>query len=90
MSATHEGMAGGVVRLPVVRGYAAAARCREFRRLDSDAGILEFVPFDSPEGAALLVALRRGAACYGHCFLISFFLVSCCFVRWLNGRLVME
>ena len=44
--------------LPVVNGYVMDARCREFRRLDRESG-LEFVPFASVQGAALLAAFYR-------------------------------
>jgi len=44
--------------LPVVNGYVMDARCREFRRCDRELG-LEFVPFDSVQGAVLLASFYR-------------------------------
>lgn len=57
----HVPMSGLIRRLPVWRGWTVDERLREFRRLDREHG-LRFVPFDSAEGAALLVAYRRERA----------------------------
>jgi hypothetical protein len=51
-------MADGPVVLPTFRGYTIDVRLQEFRKADLDQGFmgLEFIPFHSEAGRALLEA----------------------------------
>ena len=42
--------------LPVFGGYTVDLRLQEFRRVDFDQGVIEFIPFDSKLGKPLLEA----------------------------------
>jgi hypothetical protein len=44
--------------LPVFRGWTVDERLREFRRMDRETGMV-FLPFDSLDGLALLMAYEE-------------------------------
>jgi hypothetical protein len=50
----------GVTILPTFKGYTVDMRLREFRRAISDV-VLDFIPFESPEGRKLLDELQSFA-----------------------------
>jgi hypothetical protein len=50
----------GVIVLPTFKGYTVDMRLREFRRAIPDV-VLDFIPFDSPEGRKLLDELQSFA-----------------------------
>jgi hypothetical protein len=50
-----------VTILPTFKGYTVDLRLREFRRAIPDV-ILDFIPFDSPDGKKLLDELKALAA----------------------------
>jgi hypothetical protein len=50
----------GVTILPTFKGYTVDLKLKEFRKAIPDV-VLEFIPFDSPEGKKLLAEMKEFA-----------------------------